>query len=167
MALQTQVNAALGGLATASPGMVSGMPRFQLDYKSLRVLQGLVSLKSLPLQGNSRFASRLALYFPEVAERIDESDFGILHLEVGALKLATRNAIVRHDWDVVRQHFAFVAKMLEDAGAELRDAFHVSYLGSLLYGEIALNYAKARSLLPKPLAEALMAIEHHYESLVP
>lgn len=167
MARQMQNGAMHGGDMTAAfRGVTSTIPRLQLDYKSLRALQGLVARKSLSFDGNSRFASRLALYIPEVAERIDEGDFGILHLEVGALKMVTHEAITKRDWDVVGQHFAFVAKMFEDAGTELRDALQVSYLGMLFYGETSLNYAKARSLLPKSLAAALMAVEYHYESLL-
>jgi len=162
MILQAQTSAAIG-----VGDLIAAIPRFQLDYKSFSKLRELVLHKSLPLAGNSRFASHLALYFPEVAEQIEEGDFGILHLEVGALKLATRNAIDCHDWDYVRKYFTFVANMLENAGAELRDALHVSYLGNLFYGETSLDYAKARILLPKPLTIALEKVERHYEELYP
>ncbi len=114
----------------------------------------------------SSLANRLAQRFPEVAARIDESDFGILHLEVGALKLATQDAITAGDWHAVTKYFAFVAGLIEDAGDELRDAINVSYLGNLFYGEMSANYAKARTLLPKPLARALEQIENHFEDLV-
>jgi len=85
----------------------------------------------------------------------------------GLAHAAKRHAIGRHDWDYVRKHFSFVARMLENAGAELRNALHVSYLGNLFYGETSLDYAKARILLPKPLAIALEKVERHYEDLVP
>lgn len=160
MALQLQSSSNRGGMAAR-------IPRFQLDYKSFYDLHRMVCLKSLPLAGHSRFASHLALYFPEAAARIDEDDFSVLHLEVGALKLVTRDAITKRDWDTVGEHFAFVADVMEDVGAELRDALHVSYLGGLLYGETSLNYAKARSMLPKKLAAALEKVESHYEHLVP
>ena len=148
-------------------GNAAAVPRFQLDYNSFGELHKLVCLKSLPLAGNSRFASHLALYFPEVAARIDEGDFGILHLEVGALKLATRDAINHRDWHTVCKHFAFVEDLLGNAGDELRGALEVSYLGNLLYGETSINYAKARTLLPSLLAASLEKTEMHYESLVP
>lgn len=146
--------------------MPTGLQGFQLDENSFQDMYRVVCLKSLPVNGRSRFASHLALYFPEAAARIDESDFGILHLEVGALKLETRDAINRRNWDVLRKHFAFVSEVMQEAGPDLRDAIKVSYLGSLFYGEISLNYAKARSLLPRNLAAALGAIEEHYEGLV-
>ena len=165
MRLQIQSVNDMGGKEMG--GVLAGIPRFQLDYNSFCDLQRMVSLKSLPVAGHSRFASHLALHFPEAAARIDENDFGVLHLEVGALKLATRDAIAKCDWNTVAEHFAFVAEMMEGAGAELRDALHVSYLGSLLYGETSLNYAKARSMLPKKLASALEKVERHYEYLVP
>src|SRR5271169_195146 len=85
----------------------------------------------------------------------------------GLARAAKSNAIGRHDWDYVRKHFSFAANMLENAGAELRDALHVSYLGNLFYGETSLDYAKARILLPKPLAISLEKVERHYEDLYP
>ncbi len=147
-------------------GVLTGAPRSPLEYNSFYYLHKVICLKSLPVAGNSRFASHLALHFPEAAARINEYDFGVLHLEVGALKLATRDAIAQRDWDTVASHFAFVSEMLADGGPELRDALRVSYLGNLFYGETTLNYAKARSLLPRGLGAALADIESHYESLV-
>lgn len=160
MAVQTQSGGGTGN-------MLTGIPRFQLDFNSFYDLHRLVCLKSLPVAGHSRFASHLALYVPEAAARIDEYDFGILHLEVGALTQVSRDAIAKRDWDMVSGHFAFVAGMLDDAGADLHDALLVSYLGSLFYGETTLNFAKARSLLPKKLAVALESVESHYEHMVP
>jgi len=116
-----------------------------------------------PAQTGSRFYRHLALHLPEVAERIDQADLGILHLAAGYLKLATRDAIAQRDWQTVVKHFDFVAEMMESADAELTEALGVSYLGSLLHGETSINYAKARSLLPKPLARALEGVQSHYE----
>ncbi len=144
------------------------VPRFLLNYNAFAYLRKLLSHKPAVTDGLcSRFASRVALHFPEIANRIDEADFGVLHLEVGELKLATRDAILRRDWDEVVSHYAFVAELLATAGDELRDALHVSYLGNLFYGELAVNYAKARCLLPRPLSVALEKIERHYEQLIP
>jgi len=47
----------------------------------------------------------------------------------------------------------------------LHDAIGISYLGNLFYDEISINYAKARTLLPRRLAVALEIIERHYEEL--
>ncbi len=124
-------------------------------------------LDSVAPSGNAGFAVHLARHFPEVAARIDDCDFGVLHLEVGALKLATRDAIAKRDWHTVCNYFNFVADLLAGAGDELRDAVNVSYLGNLFYGETSPDFAKARTLLPKPLAEALAKIESHFEDLVP
>ncbi len=138
-----------------------------LDYRAFAYLRQLMCFKSLqPAAGRSRFVSALAAYFPEVAAHIDDSDLGILHLEIGELKLATRQAIAARDWDTASAHFAFMNGLLGEADASLRDAIDVSYLGNLFYGETAVNYAKARCLLPRPLAEALYRVEQHYEHLV-
>lgn len=137
----------------------------QRGYESFDGLYRRVCLRSLRVNGESRFAGYLALHLPEVAARIDEADYGILHLEIAALKAATREAIHRRDWHTVGKHFTFVTNLLEDASADLRNAIDVSYLAGLLYGEASLNYAKARTLLPPVLHRALERIEKHYEDL--
>lgn len=138
-------------------------PRF--DYNSFRYLYTLAKLKPIPVAGYSRFAGYLAIHFPEVAANIDEADYGVLHLEVGELRLATRQAILKRDWPTVRSHFEFADSILENADTELHDAIGVSYLGNLFYSETALSFAKARTLLPKRLAVALEIMERHYEEL--
>ncbi|HEY5993562.1 MAG TPA: hypothetical protein VIU46_03070 [Gallionellaceae bacterium] len=140
----------------------AALPRFQLDYQSFRDLHKILCLKPQARGAKSRFACYLALYFPEVADLIDESDFSILHLEVGVLKLASRDAIAKGDWDALSRHFAFVMALLNNGGGELRDALSVSYLGELFYGESTGNFAVARCLLPQPLDSALEGLERHY-----
>jgi hypothetical protein len=119
--------------------------------------------KPIILAGNARFIDHLSAHFPEVAAVIDEEDFGVLNLEVGALEQATRDAIQRRDWSAVQSHFIFVDSVLEIADIKLHDAIGISYLGSLFYCETAIDFAKARSLMPKRLATALEIIERHYE----
>ncbi len=144
--------------AAASTDLQSGFVSFEGLYRR-------VCLKPHRANGDSRFAGYLALHLPEVAARIDEADYGILHLEVAALKSATREAIHRRDWHTVGKYFGFVASLLDDAGDDLRGAIDVSYLAALLHGERSLNYEKARTLLPAPLALALDRIERHYAGL--
>ncbi len=144
-------------------GMRASIPGFQ-DYNPFHEMYRLVCRKSLAVAGHSNFVSQLALCFPEAVARIEEMDFGVLHLEVGALKLESRDAMAKRKWDVLRKHFAFMSEVMEHADSKLRDAIRVSYLGSLFYGEVSLNHAKARSLLPRNLAIALDAVERHYES---
>ena len=140
--------------------------RIQLQY-GCNSVGGLYKLASSTpdSSANLRFADCLAVHFPDVAATIDEADFGLLHLEVSALKLATRNAILKRDWATLRAHFAFVDSMLEVAGTELHDAIGVSYLGSLFYGETSLSHSRARTLMPKRLAAALEIMERHYDEL--
>ena len=147
----------------AQKGETAAIPRFQLDYHAFRDLHKILCCKPARQAVKSRFACYLAVYFPEVAQLIDESDFGILHLEVGVLKTVSRNAILKGDWDAVSRHFAFVASLLDNGGGELRNALSVSYLGSLFYDETTGNYAVARCLMPRRLARALEGIERHYE----
>lgn len=112
-----------------------------------------------------RFADRLATRFPEVAATIEHDDFGVLNLEVDALKLATRAAILKRDWPTVNQHLTFVDELLQTPDTELHEAIGVSYLTNLFYGETSIDFAKARILLPKRLAAALEIMERHYEEL--
>ncbi len=143
----------------------SSQPLSTFDYDSFCDLHKLGFLKHFPAAGASRFACYLLLYFPEVAENIEEGEHGVLHLEVGALTLATGRAIQKRDWPTVRMHFAFVDAVLDAAETELYDAIGISYLGNIFYDEISINYAKARTLMPKRLAIALEIIERHYEDL--
>jgi hypothetical protein len=121
--------------------------------------------KSLPDFKCFRFSDCLAIYLPEVAASIDATDLGELLFEVGALKLASRKAILESDWFTVRAHFYFVDRVLENGNIELHDAIGICYLGDIFYGEVSFNYAKARTLMPKRLAAALEVIERHYEDL--
>jgi hypothetical protein len=137
----------------------------QSDQYSCGELNKPASLKSIPFARNSRFANYLAIHFPEVARTIDAEDLGMLHLEVSALKLATHDAILKHDWPTVRTHFAFVDDVLETAPTELHDAIGISYLVNLFYNETSLGFATARTLMPKRLSTALEIMERHYEEL--
>lgn len=112
-----------------------------------------------------RFSDYLSAQLPEVAATIDKADFGMLHCEVDALKLASRKAILSRDWPTVRAHLAFVDKMLESADVELHEAIGTSYLVNLFYDETSTDFAMARTLMPKRLATALEIMERHYEEL--
>jgi len=122
-------------------------------------------LSEMPEGGPSRFADILAAYFPEVAATIDKAESGDLRHEVDTLKLATRKAILEHDWITARAHFALVDHILESAGIEIHEAIGVSYLVNLFYGETTPEFAKARMLMPKRLASALELMERHFEEL--
>ena len=117
------------------------------------------------LAGGSRFAGYLAMPFPEVAASIEEADLGVLHLEVAALTSASKDAIHKRDWPSVCKHFAFIDSVLGTADTELHDAIGISYLVNLFYNETSINFAKARTLLPRRLAVALEIMERHYEEL--
>ncbi len=135
------------------------------DYESFENLLRLVYLRPPRMAERSRFASHLALYLPEVAARIGDDDLGVLHLEMGVLKLAVRDAIARRDWPAVNRYFSQVGRMMEDAGPDLFDAISVSLLGSLFYGETSLGFQRARTLLPEPLRLALAIVEQHYREI--
>ena len=118
-----------------------------------------------PFVSSPRFLDYLAAHFPEVAATIDRADFGKVDIEVGALKHATREAILKSDWTTVSAHFSLVNNVLESADATFHDVIGSGYLINLFYNKTSLNYSKARMLMPKRLATALEIIERHYEEL--
>jgi hypothetical protein len=123
--------------------------------------------KSMPVTIMTRadFIHHITLHMPEVSARIQEDDFGILHLEMGAIKLATKDAIRRYEFHTVRRHFSFISYLFEHADNELYDAILISYLEPLFIGEFASEYLNARSLLPANLEDALKKAELRYDLL--
>ena len=143
---------------------MSGTSKSGININSLSDLHRLDLPNPFPASDNSRFTDYLSNHFPEVAASID-TDRRALHLEVGAMMLVSREAILNSDWSTLYLHFTFIDSVLEAADTELHEAIGLSYLVSLFYGETAINYAKARTLMPKRLAAALEIMERHYEEL--
>jgi len=143
---------------------MSGKSKSHVNFNSFYGPHSPSFLKPLSVTGNARFTDYLKIHFPEVEACID-IDYGMLHFEVGAMTLASREAILKHDWSTLCSHFIFIDGVLETADTELHDAIGVSYLVNLFYGETAFNYAKARTLMPRRLATALEIMERHYEEL--
>lgn len=108
------------------------------------------------------FMDYVARSMPEVHERVEPDDVGHAHLEMGAMRLATRHAIARDDFRTVYSHFSVVGAWLGYADDELFDAMIVSYLEALFIGIAAPEYRNARSLLPMNLEQALQQIERHF-----
>lgn len=120
----------------------------------------------ITVMGRADFIHHVTLHLPDVAARIEEDDFGVLHLEMGAMKLATQEAIVRYEFHTVRRHFSFIAYLFEHADHMLDDAIRVSYLEGLFIGEASPEYENARCLLPENLMEALKKAELRYKLFV-
>lgn len=141
-------------------------PTCAVNFEAFSAIRSILNSRPRPTRGpRSCFANHLMLYLPEIAERIDEADYGELHLEIGELKLASREAIQAGDWHAVREQFTFVDHLLAVNSGDVAEAISVSYLGALFYGELSRNHAIARCLLPRRLAIALEKIERHYEEL--
>ena len=140
--------------------------RFLSDFKMFTSLRQMLSNnRSQPSMTRLDFMQQVTLHLPEVSELIEESDFGILHLEVGALKLATRQALRQFDFSRIRHHLLLVGNLFEHADAELRAAILVSYLEPLFLGETSLAHIEARSLLSRPMEEALRQSELRFSML--
>lgn len=138
---------------------------FNVFYAMRQALRSRGQAMPITIMGRADFIHHITLHMPEVSSRIEEDDFGILHLEMGAMKLATRDAIVCYEFHTVRRHFAFISYLLEHADHALYDAILVSYLEGLFIGEVTPEYESARSLLPKNLTEALKKTELRYTLL--
>ncbi len=147
----------LGATPPASPSLA--------DFRSFSSLRVSLHGRIKPVFGRADFIYQLTLCFPEVAALIDENDFGVLPLEIGAMAAASGEAIARLDFHAVRRHFLFIGKLAERADEGLLDAIQISYLESLLLGETSTAHAEARYLLPKTLGELLRKSERHFERL--
>jgi hypothetical protein len=135
-----------------------------LDFKTFASLRRMVSHQnSKPLIKRADFMKLVTLYLPEVAERIEESDFGIVHLEIGAMKLATKDAFARNDFPTVRKHLLLIADLFDRADAELYDAIRISYLEALFLGDTSAAQIVARGMLSNPLENALRQAELRIE----
>jgi hypothetical protein len=119
--------------------------------------------QSKPLIKRADFMKLVTLYLPEVAARIEESDFGVIHLEMGAMKLATRDAFARSDFATVRKHLFLIADLFDRADAELYDAIRISYLEALFLGDTSAAHIVARGMLSKAMENALRQAELRLE----
>jgi hypothetical protein len=135
-----------------------------LDFKTFASLRRMVThQQSKPLLRRTDFMKQVTLYLPEVAERIEESDFGIVHLEVGTMKLSTRDAFARSDFATVRKHLSLIADLFDRADAELYEAIRVSYLEALFLDEVSAAHIVARSMLSMPMENVLRQSESRLE----
>jgi hypothetical protein len=135
-----------------------------LDFRTFASLRRMVShQQSKPLLKRADFMKQVTLWLPEVAARIEESDFGVVHLEVGAMKQASRDALARSDFATVRRHLSLVADLFDRADAELYDAIRISYLESLFVGETSAALIVARGMLSPAMENALRQAELRLE----
>lgn len=134
------------------------------DFKTFASLRRMVThQQGKPLIRRTDFMQQVTLYLPEVAARIEESDFGIVHLEVGAMKLATRDAFARSDFATVRRHLSLIANLFDRADTELYEAIRISYLEALFLDEVSAAHIVARSLLPQAMENVLRQAESRLE----
>lgn len=137
-----------------------------LDFKTFTSLRRMVAhQQNKPQIKRADFIKQITLYLPDVAARIEESDFGSVHLEVGAMKLATHEAIVRRDFATVRNHLFTAIDLYERADPELRDALRISYLEALFLGESAAEFMQARSMLSRPMENVLRQSELRWKKM--
>ncbi len=135
-----------------------------LDFKTFASLRRMVThQQSKPLIKRSDFMKQVTLFLPEVAARIEESDFGIVHLEVGAMKLATRDALACSDLATVRKHMLLIADLFDRADAELYEAIRISYLEALFLDEVSAAHIVVRGMLSRPMENALRQSELRLE----
>lgn len=131
-----------------------------LDFKTFSSLRRMAALQhSKPLIRRGDFMKQVLLHLPEVAAFVDEDDFGIVHLEIGAMKLATRDAFARCDFATVRKHLTLIADLFDRADGELYDAIRISYLEAIFIGETSAAHIVARGMLPSSMENSLRQAE--------
>jgi hypothetical protein len=137
-----------------------------LDFKTFASLRRMMSHQySKPLIKRADFMKLVTLYLPEVATRIEESDFGVVHLEIGAMKMATKDAFARSDFSTVRKHLFLIADLFDRADAELYDAIRISYLEALFLGETSAAHIVARGMLSNAMENTLRQAELRLEKI--
>ena len=147
----------------APEAFVPGLPiNFKLFSAARQALHARRASRGVSAMGREEFIRHVTLHLPEVAARIEEDDFGVLHLEMAAMKLATRDALLRFDFHTVRRHFAFISYLFAHADNALQDAIRISYLEALFLDETASEYDRARAFLPELLEEALRHSERYF-----
>src|SRR5512141_2899752 len=131
-----------------------------LDFKTFSSLRRMAAhQRSKPLIRRADFLKQVLAHLPEVAAFIDESDFGIVHLEIGAMKLSTRAAFARSDFATVHKHLTLIADLFDRADAELYDAIRISYLEAICIGETSAAHIVARGMLPSSMENVLRQAE--------
>ncbi|MBU0690148.1 MAG: hypothetical protein KJ850_04255 [Gammaproteobacteria bacterium] len=156
--------------AAAFESLVAPQPlvahKSALDFKTFCSLRRMVSHQRKQwVVGSSDFMQLLALHLPEVAEHVDESDFGYIHLEVGVLRIASRTAILCRDMSELLRHLILVSDLLGRADQTLHDALRVSYLEALFLGETGSETMVARGMLPKMMEDVLRKSESRMGSM--
>ncbi|MBU1214993.1 MAG: hypothetical protein KKF58_05785 [Gammaproteobacteria bacterium] len=135
-----------------------------MDFKTFCSLRRMISHQHKKWSVDcGDFMQLLALHLPEVAEHVDESDFGYIHLEVGVLKLASHKAIVGRDMSGLLRHLILVTDLLGRADQTLHDALRVSWLEALFLEECGAEFIAARSMLPKMMEDMLRKAEGRKE----
>jgi hypothetical protein len=108
---------------------------------------------------HSQFVSLLKERFPEVAVNVDECSQGLLHLEMATLARVTQAAIDVGNKDTVRQYFAFVDEVFNDAASDVENAIYVSYLENLRFEGRKIGPAQVCEFLSPRLKKALNELE--------
>jgi hypothetical protein len=148
---------------TASDGALLPFENL-LDFKTFVSLRRMVAhQQSKPLLKRTDFMKQVTLYLPEVAARIEESDFGVVHLEVGAMKLATKDAIDNRDFATARKHMLLIAEIFDRADAELYNAIRISFLEDLFLDETSAAYLQTRAMLSRSMENVLRQSELRLE----
>lgn len=134
--------------------------RHTMDFKTFCSLRRMVAHQRKQWAvGCADFMQLLTLHLPEVAEHVDESDFGYIHLEVGVLKLASHAAIQCRDTSELLRHLILVSDLFGRAEPALRDALRVSYLEALFMDETGPAFSAARCMLPNTMETMLRESE--------
>lgn len=122
----------------------------------------------IPYSGGTdrtRFERLLAQRFPAIAAEIDESERGLLHMEMAAFARGTCAAIDRGDSEEVEAHLGFIDELFCNALPDLENAIYVSYLENVFLRSQDERYLSARRMLSDRLRAALADLEDHWKKI--
>jgi hypothetical protein len=114
---------------------------------------------------HEKFVRQLSELFPHIAAEFDDTERGLLHLEMAAFARATNSAIAAEDWPQALSHYAFIDEVFARADSAVENAVYVSYLENVFLWEDNPRHLKARTLLPERLQTALQELEEHFRKL--
>lgn len=105
----------------------------------------------------------LAERFPEIADDLDESIAGNLHLGLFVLARKSLTAIRMEDVTTLKSHFTFVEDAFRNGTPEVQDALCVAYLEQIDFRGRRARKLRARELLSPPLETAVKSLEEFWD----
>ena len=110
------------------------------------------------------FIQALEAEFPDAFSRIDESECGLLHCEVGAFRAFVETKMDDREEEYCKRAFKFIERCLTQAGPHLENAIEVSFIVDLALGEQnTLRYEIVKRSAPKIIREKMIGAHEFWK----